>query len=162
MRFRFLVAVIALVAMLTPPAAAQSTIELVVSDVDGFWAQQFAYMGLAYASPASSKRPLPAYMEARFSRAEGSSGSIDVACSSSAMASSIRLRVDQMIARTVLASALFGSALSAFLPASEARSISPRARHARASQTWTSGGTSVDRAADARDCSACVHRRRWA
>jgi uncharacterized protein len=39
----------ALVAPLT--ATAQSTVDLVVNDIDAFWAEQFAYAGLAYTSP---------------------------------------------------------------------------------------------------------------
>lgn len=55
MRIRFLIVVIAVLALLTPPpAAAQSTIELVVGDIDAFWAQQFANAGLSYASPGLS------------------------------------------------------------------------------------------------------------
>jgi len=47
-----LVVALALCALMTPPTvSAQSTIELVVSDIDAFWAQQFANAGLAYASP---------------------------------------------------------------------------------------------------------------
>ena len=41
------------VAMLVTPlaAAAQSTVEGVVGDIDAFWAQQFANAGLTYTSP---------------------------------------------------------------------------------------------------------------
>ena len=52
MRARLLVAVLAIAALLAPPpAASQSTIELVVSDVDAFWTQEFANAGLTYVSP---------------------------------------------------------------------------------------------------------------
>ena len=52
MRFRLLVVLFALGALLTPSAAsAQSTIELVVGDIDAYWAQQFANAGFTYASP---------------------------------------------------------------------------------------------------------------
>jgi predicted metalloprotease len=52
MRQRLLVVVIALAAVLAPQiAAAQSTIELVVGDIDAYWSQQFADAGLTYASP---------------------------------------------------------------------------------------------------------------
>lgn len=43
---------LALVAALAPlTAPAQSTVEMVVADIDAFWAQQFANYGLAYTSP---------------------------------------------------------------------------------------------------------------
>ncbi|MCD6030813.1 MAG: hypothetical protein K0S78_2987, partial [Thermomicrobiales bacterium] len=52
MRQRLLVVVIALAAVLAPQiAAAQSTIELVVGDIDAYWSQQFADAGVTYASP---------------------------------------------------------------------------------------------------------------
>ena len=47
-----LVVALALCALLAPlTVSAQSTIDVVVSDIDAFWAQQFANAGLAYASP---------------------------------------------------------------------------------------------------------------
>jgi uncharacterized protein len=52
MPYRLLVVALALCALLAPlTVSAQSTIDLVVSDVDAFWAQQFADAGLAYTSP---------------------------------------------------------------------------------------------------------------
>src|SRR5918997_5517483 len=49
---RLLVLALALFALVAPATvSAQSTIDLVVSDIDAFWAQQFANAGLAYASP---------------------------------------------------------------------------------------------------------------
>ena len=49
---RMLTVALALCALLAPvTVSAQSTIEVVVSDIDAFWAQQFANAGLAYASP---------------------------------------------------------------------------------------------------------------
>ena len=52
MRRRILVAAIALAALLAPlTASAQSTVELVVSDLDTYWSQIFANAGLPYASP---------------------------------------------------------------------------------------------------------------
>ena len=52
MRLRLIVAMVAVWALLMPPtASAQSTIELVVSDIDAYWSQQFANAGLVYASP---------------------------------------------------------------------------------------------------------------
>lgn len=49
---RFLAVALALCALLAPLiASAQSTIDVVVSDIDAFWAQQFANAGLAYTSP---------------------------------------------------------------------------------------------------------------
>jgi predicted metalloprotease len=52
MPHRLLVVALALSALLAPlTVSAQSTIDLVVSDIDGFWAQQFADAGLAYTSP---------------------------------------------------------------------------------------------------------------
>jgi predicted metalloprotease len=52
MRQRLLIALIALAALLTPlSASAQSTVELVVADIDAYWSQQFANLGLTYASP---------------------------------------------------------------------------------------------------------------
>ncbi len=53
MHHRLLVIALALAALVAPlTASAQSTIELVVSDLDVYWAQQFANMGIAYSSPA--------------------------------------------------------------------------------------------------------------
>jgi uncharacterized protein len=50
---RILAVALALCALLAPlTASAQSTIDVVVSDIDAFWAQQFANAGLAYTSPA--------------------------------------------------------------------------------------------------------------
>ena len=52
MRHGLLIVAVALAALVAPiTAAAQSTIELVVGDIDAFWAQQFASAGLAYTSP---------------------------------------------------------------------------------------------------------------
>jgi predicted metalloprotease len=52
MHLRLLVVALALAALVTPlTASAQSTIEVVVSDIDAYWAQQFANVGLVYASP---------------------------------------------------------------------------------------------------------------
>jgi uncharacterized protein len=52
MRLRFLTIALAITAALVPMlSSAQSTVELVVSDIDAFWAQQFANYGLAYSSP---------------------------------------------------------------------------------------------------------------
>jgi predicted metalloprotease len=52
MPHRLLVVALTLSALLAPlTVSAQSTIDLVVSDIDGFWAQQFANAGLAYTSP---------------------------------------------------------------------------------------------------------------
>jgi predicted metalloprotease len=52
MRQSLLIFALALSTLLAPAAtAAQSTVELVVGDVDAFWAQQFAGRGLQYASP---------------------------------------------------------------------------------------------------------------
>ena len=49
---RMLAVALALCALLAPlTVSAQSTIDVVVSDIDAFWAQQFANAGLAYASP---------------------------------------------------------------------------------------------------------------
>jgi predicted metalloprotease len=49
---RMLAMALALCALLAPVAmSAQSTIDVVVSDIDSFWAQQFANAGLAYTSP---------------------------------------------------------------------------------------------------------------
>ena len=53
MPHRLLVVALALCALLAPlTVSAQSTIDLVVSDIDAFWAQQFANAGLAYTSPS--------------------------------------------------------------------------------------------------------------
>jgi predicted metalloprotease len=53
MPHRLLVMALALWALLAPPtAAAQTTIDLVVTDIDAFWAEQFANAGLTYTSPA--------------------------------------------------------------------------------------------------------------
>jgi predicted metalloprotease len=53
MPHRMLAVALALCALLAPPTvSAQSTIDLVVSDIDAFWTQQFANAGLAYTSPA--------------------------------------------------------------------------------------------------------------
>lgn len=50
---RLLILVIALTAALGPlTASAQSTVEQVVTDIDAFWAQQFANAGLEYVSPS--------------------------------------------------------------------------------------------------------------
>jgi predicted metalloprotease len=47
-----LAVVLALCALLAPlTVSAQSTIDVVVSDIDAFWAQQFANAGLTYTSP---------------------------------------------------------------------------------------------------------------
>jgi predicted metalloprotease len=47
-----LVIALAITCLIVPQqAAAQSTIELVVGDLDSFWAGQFANLGVAYASP---------------------------------------------------------------------------------------------------------------
>jgi predicted metalloprotease len=55
MHHRLLIIALALCALLAPmPVSAQSTIELVVNDIDGYWAQQFANLGLAYTSPTLS------------------------------------------------------------------------------------------------------------
>ena len=52
MPHRMLVMALALCAPLAPlTVSAQSTIDLVVNDIDAYWAQQFANAGLAYASP---------------------------------------------------------------------------------------------------------------
>ncbi len=52
MHHRLLILVIAIAALAAPiTASAQSTIELVVADIDSFWAQQFANYGLVYTSP---------------------------------------------------------------------------------------------------------------
>jgi uncharacterized protein len=52
MPHRMLVVALALCAFLAPlTVSAQSTIDLVVSDIDAFWAQQFANAGLPYTSP---------------------------------------------------------------------------------------------------------------
>jgi uncharacterized protein len=49
---RILAVALALCALLAPlTVSAQSTIDVVVSDIDAFWAQQFANAGLAYTSP---------------------------------------------------------------------------------------------------------------
>jgi predicted metalloprotease len=49
---RLLVMVLTLCALVAPlTATAQSTVDLVVNDIDAFWAEQFAYAGLAYTSP---------------------------------------------------------------------------------------------------------------
>jgi uncharacterized protein len=49
---RMLAVALALCALLVPLTVfAQSTIDVVVSDIDAFWTQQFANAGLAYASP---------------------------------------------------------------------------------------------------------------
>jgi predicted metalloprotease len=53
MPHRLLVMALALWALLAPStAAAQTTIDLVVTDIDAFWAEQFANAGLTYTSPA--------------------------------------------------------------------------------------------------------------
>jgi predicted metalloprotease len=47
------IAVVALAAILAPlGATAQSTVELVVGDIDAYWAGQFANLGLTYAAPS--------------------------------------------------------------------------------------------------------------
>ena len=52
MHHRLLVIALALFTLVAPRTAfAQSTIELVVNDLDVYWAQQFANAGLAYTSP---------------------------------------------------------------------------------------------------------------
>ena len=52
MPHRMLVMALALCALFAPlTVSAQSTIVLVVNDIDAYWAQQFANAGLAYASP---------------------------------------------------------------------------------------------------------------
>ncbi len=52
MRHLLLVVALALTALVaTLSTSAQSTIELVVSDIDAYWAQQFANSGLVYTSP---------------------------------------------------------------------------------------------------------------
>jgi predicted metalloprotease len=52
MPHRMHVVALALCTLLAPlTVSAQSTIDLVVSDIDTFWAQQFANAGLAYTSP---------------------------------------------------------------------------------------------------------------
>ena len=52
MHHRLLVVALALAALVAPlSASAQSTVEWVVSDIDAYWAQQFANYGLAYTSP---------------------------------------------------------------------------------------------------------------
>ena len=52
MPHRMLVMALALCALFAPlTVSAQSTIDLVVNDIDAYWAQQFANAGLAYASP---------------------------------------------------------------------------------------------------------------
>jgi uncharacterized protein len=52
MRHRISVVLVALAFLLVPvTASAQSTIELVVSDIDAFWGQEFANAGLTYTSP---------------------------------------------------------------------------------------------------------------
>lgn len=52
MSHRLLTFLIALAALLAPLSAqAQSNVELVVGDIDAFWAQQFASAGLTYTSP---------------------------------------------------------------------------------------------------------------
>ena len=52
MPHRLLVVALALWALLAPlSAAAQTTIDLVVTDIDAFWAEQFANAGLTYTSP---------------------------------------------------------------------------------------------------------------
>jgi uncharacterized protein len=52
MYHRLLVIALSLLALVAPwTASAQSTIELVVSDLDAYWAQQFANIGTAYTSP---------------------------------------------------------------------------------------------------------------
>ena len=49
---RMLAVALALCALLAPlTVSAQSTIDVVVSDIDAFWAQQFAKAGLTYTSP---------------------------------------------------------------------------------------------------------------
>jgi len=49
---RMLAVALALCALLAPlTVSAQSTIDVVVSDIDAFWAQQFAIAGLTYTSP---------------------------------------------------------------------------------------------------------------
>jgi predicted metalloprotease len=52
MPHRLLAVALALCALLAPlTAAAQTTIDLVVTDIDAFWAEQFANAGLAYTPP---------------------------------------------------------------------------------------------------------------
>ena len=52
MPHRLLVVALALCALVAPPtAAAQTTIDLVVNDIDAFWAQQFALL------PCPCRRP---------------------------------------------------------------------------------------------------------
>ena len=52
MTHRLLVLALVLCALLAPlTVSAQSTIDLVVNDIDAFWAEQFANAGLAYTSP---------------------------------------------------------------------------------------------------------------
>ena len=52
MPHRLLVVALALCALVAPlTAAAQTTIDLVVNDIDAFWAEQFANAGLTYTSP---------------------------------------------------------------------------------------------------------------
>ncbi len=52
MKQRILIVALVLAGLLAPlPSSAQSTIELVVADIDAFWVGQFANYGLAYTSP---------------------------------------------------------------------------------------------------------------
>src|SRR4051812_22375168 len=52
MPHRLLVVAFALCALVAPlTAAAQTTVDLVVNDIDAFWAEQFANAGLTYTSP---------------------------------------------------------------------------------------------------------------
>jgi predicted metalloprotease len=53
MRYRLL-SIVLLLGLLASPriALAQSTVELVVRDIDAFWTEQFANAGLAYVSPS--------------------------------------------------------------------------------------------------------------
>lgn len=52
MRHWLLIVVMAAAALLAPlSVAAQSTVEMVVADIDTYWAEQFANTGLTYASP---------------------------------------------------------------------------------------------------------------
>src|SRR5919112_6719089 len=53
MPHRLLVVALVLCALVAPSTAgAQTTIDLVVTDIDAFWAEQFANAGLTYTSPA--------------------------------------------------------------------------------------------------------------
>jgi len=56
MPHRLLVVALALCALLAPlTVVAQTTIGLVVNDIDAFWAEQFANAGLTYTSPRCAR-----------------------------------------------------------------------------------------------------------